>query len=73
MAQKKIAQNQGDSGRVSLSGSELDQFGGEVGDKITVDVAESATIAKAMIDTKESSSYIIISKLSEETDEEQDE
>jgi hypothetical protein len=62
MAQKKIAQNQGDSGRVNLSGSELEQFGGDIGDNVVVDVAETTAIAKAMIDSKDSSSYIIISK-----------
>lgn len=69
MVQKKIAQNQGDSGRVNLSGSELDQFGGDIGDDITVDVADSPAIAKAMIDNKNSNSYIIISKPVQETDE----
>jgi hypothetical protein len=62
MVQKTIAQNQGDSGRVNLSGSELDQFGGDIGDEVTVDVADSAAIAKAMIDNKDTNSYIIISK-----------
>lgn len=68
MAQKKIAQNQGNSGRVNLSGSELDQFGSDIGENITVDVADSSAIAKAMIDDKNSSSYIIISKPPQETD-----
>lgn len=63
MVQKKIAQNQGDSGRVSLSGSELDKFGASIGDKIEVDIAESDAIAKAMIDSKETDSFIIISKV----------
>lgn len=62
MAQKKIAKNQGESGRVNLSGAELEQFGGNIGDEIVVDVAESTAIAKAMIDSKDSNSYIIISK-----------
>lgn len=69
MAQKKIAQNQGDSGRVNLSGSELEQFGGDIGDNVVVDVAETTAIAKAMIDSKDSNSYIIISKSGQEADE----
>jgi len=68
MAQKKIAKNQGDSGRVNLSGSELEHFGGDIGDSIIVDVAESTAIAKAMIDSKDSNSYIIISKSEQEED-----
>jgi hypothetical protein len=69
MVQKTIAQNQGDSGRVNLSGSELDQFGGDIGDEVTVDVADSAAIAKAMIDNKDTNSYIIISKPVQEPEE----
>jgi hypothetical protein len=69
MTQKKIAQNQGDSGRVNLSGSELEQFGGTIGDSIVVDVAETTAIAKAMLDSKDSSSYIIISESEQEADE----
>jgi hypothetical protein len=62
MVKKKIAQNQGQSGRINLSGSELDKFDAEVGDPIEVDVAESDAVAQAMIDSKDSESYIIISK-----------
>jgi len=69
MTQKKIAQNQGDSGRVNLSGSELAQFGGTIGDSIVVAVAETTAIAKAMLDSKASSSYIIISESEQEADE----
>ena len=62
MAEKKIARNQGDSGRVNLSGSELSQFGTGVGENIEVDIAESKAIAHAMIDSKDAEAYIIISK-----------
>lgn len=61
MAEKKIAQNQGDSGRVNLSGSELNKFGADVGEKVEIDIAESEAIAHAMIDSKDSEAYIIIS------------
>jgi hypothetical protein len=67
MAHKKIAQNQGDSGRVNLSGSELKQFGAEIGESVEVDVAESPAVAKAMIDTKDSKSFIIVSKTTTES------
>lgn len=62
MSRKKIAQNQGDSGRINLSGSELQQFGAEIGEEVDVDVAESTSIAKAMIDSKDSNAFIIVSK-----------
>lgn len=70
MTQKTIAQNQGDSGRVNLSGSELEQFGAAVGDDVEVDVAESKEIAHAMIDSKDVDSYIIISKQPEDPSQE---
>ena len=62
MSRKKIAQNQGDSGRINISGSELQQFGAEIGEEVDVDVAESISVAKAMIDSKESDAFIIVSK-----------
>lgn len=63
MARKKISQNKGESGRINLSGSELDQFDAEVGDAVSVDIAESEEIAHAMIDSKDTSNYIIITKV----------
>ncbi|WP_251328236.1 hypothetical protein [Haloplanus pelagicus] len=42
MTKKTIGQNTGRSGRVNLSGPELEQFSAEVGDSIKVDIAESS-------------------------------
>jgi len=61
MARKKIARNHGESGRVNLSGAELTQFEADIGDPITVDIAESPAIAKAMVESKDADSFIIIS------------
>jgi hypothetical protein len=62
MTQKTIGQNTGQSGRVNLSGPELDQFDAEVGDAIKVDVAESKGIAKAIIENSMESEFVIVSK-----------
>jgi len=62
MTQKTIGQNTGQSGRVNLSGPELDQFDAEVGDAIKVDVAESKGIAKAIIENSTESEFVIVSK-----------
>jgi len=62
MTQKIIGQNTGQSGRVNLSGPELDQFDAEVGDDIKVDVAESKGIAKAIIENSTESEFVIVSK-----------
>lgn len=75
MTQKTIGQNTGQSGRVNLSGPELDQFDAEVGDTIKVDIAESEGIAKAIIENSTESEFVIVSKpdvdtsSTEETDE----
>lgn len=75
MTQKTIGQNTGQSGRVNLSGPELDKFDAEVGDAIKVDVAESKGIAKAIIENSSEDEFVIVSKPdadslpTEETDE----
>lgn len=62
MAQKQIGQNTGDSGRVNLSGPELNKFQASVGDPIKVDVAESKDIALAMVENADCSEFVIVSK-----------
>jgi len=62
MTQKTIGQNTGQSGRVNLSGPELDQFVADVGDPIKVDVAESKGIAKAIIENSSNDEFVIVSK-----------
>ncbi|WP_251344663.1 hypothetical protein [Haloplanus halophilus] len=62
MTQKTIGQNTGQSGRVNLSGPELDKFSAEVGDAIKVDVAESKGIAKAIIENSSEDEFVIVSK-----------
>lgn len=62
MARKKVAQNTGDSGRVNLSGPELEKFDADVGDPIKVDVAESKEIAQAIVDHSDQEEFIIVSK-----------
>jgi hypothetical protein len=62
MTQKTIGQNTGRSGRVNLSGPELEQFDAEVGDSIKVDIAESKGIAKAIIENSSEDEFVIVSK-----------
>jgi hypothetical protein len=62
MTQKTIGQNTGRSGRVNLSGPELEQFDAEVGDPIKVDIAESKGIAKAIIENSSEDEFVIVSK-----------
>lgn len=62
MTQKTIGRNTGRSGRVNLSGSELNKFDAEVGDAIKVDVAEAKGIAIAIIENRSESEFVIVSK-----------
>jgi len=62
MTQKTIGQNTGRSGRVNLSGPELNKLNAEVGDPIKVDIAESKDIAKAIIEHSSEQEFVIISK-----------
>jgi len=60
MAQKTIGRNTGNSGRVNVSGSELDQLGLAIGSAVDVDVAESRDIAQALIDSKNAERFLIV-------------
>lgn len=62
MTRKQIGQNTGHSGRVNLSGPELDQFNAEVGTPIKIDVVESKDIARALIDNSDTDEFVIVSK-----------
>ncbi|MFC6907079.1 hypothetical protein [Halalkalicoccus tibetensis] len=60
MARKQVSQNTGHSGRVNLSGSELSELGIEIGDTIEIDVAETKEIAHALINSKDSDQFLIV-------------
>ena len=60
MTQKQVGRNTGNSGRINVSGSELDKLGLEIGDAVDVDVVDAKTIAHALIDSKESEEFLIV-------------
>ncbi|GAA0454028.1 hypothetical protein MUK72_18090 (plasmid) [Halococcus dombrowskii] len=60
MAKKTIGRNAGDSGRVNVSGSELDQLDLAIGSAVDIDVAESKDIAQALIDSKDTDRFLIV-------------
>lgn len=62
MTRKQVGKNTGRSGRVHLSGPELEKFGADVGEPIKVDVAESKEIAHAMVDSSSCERFVIVSK-----------
>lgn len=60
MTRKQIGRNTGNSGRVNVSGSELDELGAEIGDDVDVEVATAKEIAHAIIDSKDSDEFLIV-------------
>lgn len=60
MVRKQVGRNTGNSGRVNLSGSELTELDLEIGDTIEIDVAETKEIAHALINSKDSDQFLIV-------------
>lgn len=60
MARKQVGRNTGHSGRVNLSGSELTDLDLDIGDTIEIDVADTKEIAHALINSKESDQFLIV-------------
>jgi len=60
MTRKKIGRNTGQSGRINVSGSELDKLDVELGDEIDVEVVDSKEVARAIIDSKDTDEFLII-------------
>ena len=60
MTRKKIGRNTGQSGRINVSGSELDKLGVELGDEIDVEVVDSKEVARALIDSTDTDEFLIV-------------
>ena len=60
MTRKKIGRNTGQSGRINVSGSELDKLDVELGDEIDVEVVDSKEVARALIDSKDTDEFLIV-------------
>jgi hypothetical protein len=60
MTRKQVGRNTGQSGRINVSGSELDQLGVEIGDAVDVEVVDSKEIARALIDSKDTDEFLIV-------------
>ncbi|EMA31003.1 hypothetical protein [Haloarcula japonica] len=63
MTRKSIARNSGNSGRVNISGSELAKLEAEIGDDVDVDVADAKEVAHAIIDSKDTDQFLIVTPL----------
>ena len=60
MTRKSIARNSGNSGRVNISGSELNELKAEIDDDVDVDVADTKDVAYALIDSKDAGRFLIV-------------
>lgn len=60
MTRKQVGRNTGKSGRINVSGAELEKLGLDIGDAVEVEAAASADIAHALIDDKEHSTFLIV-------------
>ena len=60
MARKQIGRNTGNSGRINVSGSELEKLGLDIGDGVEVDVVDAKKVAHALIDSKQSDEFLIV-------------
>ena len=60
MSRKQIGRNTGNSGRINVSGAELQKLGTEIGDAVEVEVSASADIAHALIDNKDEDTFLIV-------------
>lgn len=63
MTRKSIARNSGDSGRINVSGSELEKLGAGIGDGVNVDIADTKEVAHALIDSKDAEQFLIVTPL----------
>ena len=63
MTRKRIGRNAGNSGRINVSGSELEKLGLEIGDDVDVDVADTKEVAHAIIDSKDTDQFLIVTPL----------
>ena len=59
---KKVAKNSGRSGRINLSSDELTRLGVNVGDDVQIDVAESKAVARAIVESRDTDAFLIVSR-----------
>ncbi|GGL45134.1 hypothetical protein GCM10009037_30650 [Halarchaeum grantii] len=60
MTRKQVGRNTGNSGRINVSGSELEELGVEIGDEVDIDVVDAKEVAHAIIDSKDSEEFLIV-------------
>ncbi|WP_418282813.1 hypothetical protein [Halorubrum sp. DTA98] len=60
MTRKHVERNAGNSGRINVSGSELDTLGLEIGDAVDVEVSDPTAVTRARIASTVSDELLIV-------------
>ncbi len=60
MTRKQIGRNSGNSGRINVSGDELEKLGVDIGDSVDVEVVDAKAIARAVIESKDAEEFLIV-------------
>ncbi|ELY78239.1 hypothetical protein C487_09434 [Natrinema pallidum DSM 3751] len=60
MTRKQIGRNSGNSGRINVSGGELEKLGIDIGDAVDVEVVDAKAIARAVIESKDTEEFLIV-------------
>ncbi len=60
MTRKQIGRNSGNSGRINVSGDELEKLGVGIGDAVDVEVVDAKAVARAVIETKDAEEFLIV-------------
>ena len=60
MTCKQVRRNAGNSGRINVSGPELDRLGLEIGDAVDVEFADPTAVAQDLIGSKDSDEFLIV-------------
>ncbi len=60
MTHKQVGRNTGNSGRINVSGSELEKLGIDIGDAVDVEAVDAKTVAHALIDSKDADQFLIV-------------
>ena len=60
MTRKQIGRNSGNSGRINVSGDELEKLGIDIGDAVDVEVVDAKAIARAVVESKDAEEFLIV-------------
>ena len=60
MIRKTLARNAGSSGRVNISGPELEMLEAGISNQVELDIVDAKEISHALIDSKDTDRFLIV-------------